>query len=99
MITSSNVLLYVGNNVYLISNQQSNGYAVYQTLIDEIGNQKIIQKYAAGLCGNNLVSFSGDTLFTETISSALTIIKSDHTVPSFEPVQQNNVMVLLLELA
>ena len=90
LTTSSNVLSYVGNNVYLISNQQSNGYAVYQTLIDEIGNQKIIQKYAAGLCGNNLVSFSGDTLFTEAISSALTIIKTDHTVPSFEPIQQNN---------
>lgn len=95
LTTSSNVLLYVGNNVYLISNQQSNGSVVYQTLIDEIGTQKIIQKYAAGFCGNNLLTFAGDTLFSETISSTPTVIKTDHTVPLFEPIQQSNFLYFM----
>ena len=83
----------IGAGVYLAASHNSTYSNYYSTIIDEFGNQKITKngyQYAIGFCGDKLVTFYGDTLFTETISSARTAIKTDHTIPFFQPTVQSN---------
>ena len=91
----------IGQNVYLTSAHTSDNSTYYSTLLDELGNQKITKAgygvYSMGFCGNNFLSFNGDTLFSETVNTARIIIKSNHTVPTQPAFQQGNNIYFIRE--